>query len=580
MERLARILDFGELKRKTAGKAVVLRRDAGSLVSCAFLLLISMLLASYAPFEGISPFGAACVMAAWASGSDPYFACAGAVLGYMLSGSYTYAASTFVLGAAIALINRQGSIDRVFRLLISFAVQLAALTVISLFTKQRALFLAGALTVSVFASVVLACAIKAFSAISGSRRLGDAELLTLAAAAGLITLSMRNFNVIGASAAMIFAGVCSLFAAYRLGIPAVAFAVTVGAGRVLASGGDMHFIAVLAACTLAAASLRALGKWASLTGFAILGVLFALFVRGLYIFNYAELGIISAIFAAVPAKLYFPDGLREQLYSPGGSETKYGRLQYSVATIGEALEGIAPFLGVREGAMIGTVSDSLKNALKSKPKKIRYRVEFGSAGSAGGISEVTGDSCSFSELEGEFLAALSDGMGSGDAAGRESENLLDLFSRLIDIGFDIGSAAEYVNELLSEYSDGDIYATLEAIRIDLSSGSAKLIKHGAPESFVLRDGSIYTLYGEGLPMGIVDNAAGYVSSFKLLPGDAVVMMTDGVSEALGSSLITAIANNVLEFGDAEMAANSLLDAAAERGSDDDMTVIVIRFEAA
>ena len=58
------------------------------LILDSLLFFMSMLLGSYAPFEGVSPFGTACVMAAWFIGLNPYFACMGAAAGYLLSGSY------------------------------------------------------------------------------------------------------------------------------------------------------------------------------------------------------------------------------------------------------------------------------------------------------------------------------------------------------------------------------------------------------------------------------------------------------------------------------------------------------------
>lgn len=575
MERLIRDIALEAVQKRRLSRRVQLKFDAGALLSDAALFLVSLLLASYSPFDGLSPFGAACVMAAWAYGCGPYSACAGAVLGYALSGSWVYAVSTFVLGLTIFLINRQGSIERVFRLLVSFAVQLISVLIISLLTKQRTLFLAGALTVSVFASVVLACGIKAFAALSGSRTLSDAELLTLAATAGLITLAMRNYNLRGVSPAMVFAGACSLFAAYRIGVPAVAFAVTVGAGRVLASGGDMHFIAVLAACTLVSSSLRSLGKWASLAGFTLLGACFALFLRGSYIFNLWELGIIFLVYAAIPARLYFPEAVKNEIEFCGKGVSKYGRLQYRVAEISESLFILSGSFAGNESILLRSASNSLKKALKEHPCCNKLEVEYGTAEYGSAETDATGDRHIINMLEGGLLAALSDGMGSGSTAGEASEAVLELFSELICLGIEFDKSAELVNDVF-ETEQNELYATLDAVLIDLSDGSARILKQGAPESYVLREGTIYSLYGEGVPMGITEKAPGYASSFKLIPGDTLIMMTDGVSEALGDSLIPAIANNVLEFGDAEMAANSLLDAAAERGSGDDMTVMVIR----
>lgn len=579
MERLIRET-LGEARQAVSARIRLRSIQSGVLIPNIALMLVSALLASYAPFDEVSPFGAACVMAAWTSGADPYFACTGAVLGYVMTGNYAYAVSTLILGAAIFLLNREGSILRLYRLLLSFGIQLVSLLLISLIARLRILYYVGALTVSVFAAVVIAGGFKAFESLPGDKSFSDAELLTLSATAGLITLSMRSFNLWGISPAMIFAGACALFAAYRLGISSVAFAVTVGAGRVLAAGGDMHFIAMLAALSLLASSVRALGKWASLSGFALLGLAFTYLIRGTYVFGPFELGLICLIFALVPSRLYMPDGVKEELLGSPMGEKKYGRLQYRIASLSDVINELAEVCGEREGRILRCVAKTLQGSLRSSSRRIRtFSADYGSASAAVGAAG-SGDSCSVKMIGGNLLAAISDGMGSGSRAAKESRKAIALLSDLLTVGFGVGEAAEYVNEMLSSEGDDEVYATMDVMLIDLDDGEAHLLKHGAPASFVLRDGNIYTLCGEGVPVGIIDEVKGRVKRVKLSAGDTVVMMTDGVSDALGDMLIPAVADNVLEFGDAEMAASSLLDAALDRGHGDDMTVIVARITAA
>ena len=81
-------------------------------------------------------------------------------------------------------------------------------------------------------------------------------------------------------------------------------------------------------------------------------------------------------------------------------------------------------------------------------------------------------------------------------------------------------------------------------------------------------------------VGIIEDAPSGSRRIRLRDGDTVIMMTDGVCDALGEGLDAAVTDNVLSFGDAEMAAHNLLDAAAEHGRVDDMTIIVARIIAA
>ena len=579
MEKMIRELFYGADRGSARRRSGALTHSM--LLPSAALFLFSALMGSYTPFEGLSPFGTACVIAAWYAGANPYFAAAGAALGYALAGEPAYALTCLLMGAGIFALNRQGSIMRVYRLLIGFAGECVSFLFMAAVFKLRLLFLFGAATVSVLAGIVMGSGFRAFGSLSGGRALTDTELLTLSAAAGLATLAVRNFNLWGVSPAMIFAGACALFASYRLGAPAVACAVTIGAGRALASGGDMHFIAVLAAMTLTAASIRSLGKWASLAGFLLTGVFFTAVVRGLFVFGYIELAAVGAIFALVPERLYMPGAVKEELREGAKPDPGYSRLQLKVASLCDVLSELARLGTERDGRILDCVSAALRRALSSGGRtKAKFLTECGHAGSAKGGSEASGDSCAVRELDGKLLMALSDGMGSGKEAAGESRAALGLVCDLMSVGFDVDEAAGLSNELLIKRGRGEMYATLDLMLLDLEEGEARLSKHGAPSSYVLRDGRLLTLYSEGLPVGIIENAGSSSGSFRLKEGDTVIMMTDGVTDALGSGLLAAIADNVLSFGDPELAARSLIDAAKKAGGRDDMTVIVTRLKKA
>lgn len=121
-----------------------------------------------------------------------------------------------------------------------------------------------------------------------------------------------------------------------------------------------------------------------------------------------------------------------------------------------------------------------------------------------------------------------------------------------------------------------LIAASDVVDIDLNSGTAEFIKHGAPPSYILRDGKLYTIYSEALPMGILSSAPPSVHTLRLERGDSVIMTTDGVTDALGDSLIASITELVSVSNTADDAAAALLAAAADKSEDDDMTVIVLR----
>ncbi|MBQ1817657.1 MAG: SpoIIE family protein phosphatase [Clostridia bacterium] len=574
MEKLIREIFYAPADGRSEARA----RRAGLLLPGLALAAFSALLGSYAPFEGLAPFGAAAVMAAWYAGLDPSFAAAGAAAGCLLGGFPAYAIVCAGLGGVIYLINSQGSIQRLYRLLAAFAAECLLFLPVCAAFHIRAALAVGSAAVSVLAAVVLGCGMRSLGSLLGGRSATDTELLTVSAMAGLAVLAMRNFNIAGVSPAMVFAGVCALFASYRLGAPAVACAVTAAAGRVLACGGDMHFIAVLSAMTLVGASLRSLGKWACLAGFALTGVCFAVFIKGLYIFNYAELALSSLVFALVPQRLYMRGAFAgADAFSGRG----YGRLQLKVAELADVLSELARVSGGREGRMLGCISDTLRRALqKPKPRRERLKPLCGRASVTREGSSACGDSALVRQKGGRLLLALSDGMGSGREAANESRSALALISDLLSVGFGVEEAAGLTNDLLTRRGGGDMYATLDVMLIDLEAGTAGISKHGAPPGFVLRGDELISLYAEGLPVGIIENARSASGEFELHAGDTVVLMTDGASDALGEEIETVLARCVLGEPDADLAANAIIAEAAKHGAADDMTVIVARIEAA
>ena len=83
---------------------------------------------------------------------------------------------------------------------------------------------------------------------------------------------------------------------------------------------------------------------------------------------------------------------------------------------------------------------------------------------------------------------------------------------------------------------GECSATVDLCEIDLFTGSASFLKSGAAPSFVVRAGKVFRLEARTLPVGILGNVDAQVIRFDLLAGDLVVMMSDGVSDALGEKL--------------------------------------------
>ena len=178
--------------------------------------------------------------------------------------------------------------------------------------------------------------------------------------------------------------------------------------------------------------------------------------------------------------------------------------------------------------------------------------------------------------DGKLLVLLSDGMGTGEDAHCESSAAVALLGDLLSVGFDSDLALESVNRLLIARGAQDMYATLDAMLLDMNTGVARFIKFGAPPSYILREGKVHPLYCEALPAGIIEEAEAAVQQVRLKRGDAVIMMTDGVMDALGNGLLAALVERVGAANTVQDASDALVGAAVEEGACDDLSTIVIR----
>lgn len=164
-------------------------------------------------------------------------------------------------------------------------------------------------------------------------------------------------------------------------------------------------------------------------------------------------------------------------------------------------------------------------------------------------------------------------MGSGKTARRESEAAIRLLFRLYHAGVQKELVYESVNRMLLAQNETEMYATLDAMSIDLNTGEAELLKYGAPPSFLLRDGQVRTITGEALPCGILAEAKPSVIRLQLKRNDRIVLCSDGVQDVMTEGMEKAI--QTIE-ADSQRIGEALLKLAETRGGSDDMTVMVIR----
>ena len=199
---------------------------------------------------------------------------------------------------------------------------------------------------------------------------------------------------------------------------------------------------------------------------------------------------------------------------------------------------------------------------------------------------VCGDSFSLLELPGgKYLAAISDGMGSGAEAARESENAMALLETVCLGQMEINTAYQTVNELLQLRKRSDeAFSTMDACIIDLFKGVCSWGKIGAAPGYVMRSGRVQAVEGNSLPLGVVSSIEPSISQRTVKEGDILVLVSDGVYDALVDMHSDGISDllPVLKDKDARSIASELVRSAIKKngGARDDMTAIAIKITAA
>ena len=166
-------------------------------------------------------------------------------------------------------------------------------------------------------------------------------------------------------------------------------------------------------------------------------------------------------------------------------------------------------------------------------EKTAFQVLHGVAKVPKEKERVSGDSyVCCQEEEGRFVLGMSDGMGSGIDAAKESGMVVELLEQFLESGFTDETAAKLVNSALVLKRKDDMFSTVDLCTIDLYTGMCRFLKAGAATTFIKRDQWVEAISSTSMALGMVDQVDFETASRKLYHGDFLIMVTDGVLDAL------------------------------------------------
>lgn len=163
----------------------------------------------------------------------------------------------------------------------------------------------------------------------------------------------------------------------------------------------------------------------------------------------------------------------------------------------------------------------------------RYMVYHGIARMVKEGEQLSGDNFSFLTLrDGRFVMSLSDGMGSGAVACKESETVIDLLEKFLEAGFYPDASIRMMNSAMVTHGENNLFSTVDVADIQLDTGKCQLYKVGAAPTFVKHGSHVARIACENPPIGLFSKMEIQTADVTLKHGDFIVMVSDGVLDYL------------------------------------------------
>lgn len=183
----------------------------------------------------------------------------------------------------------------------------------------------------------------------------------------------------------------------------------------------------------------------------------------------------------------------------------------------------------------------------------------------------------FKREDGSMFVLLCDGMGSGEAAQKESGLAVRLLEDFLRSGMDSVAALRTVNSALSlKNEETGAFTTVDLLRIDLYTGAGELCKLGAAPTYLRRKGTVNRVSGAALPAGLAEGGGEPdVTKLELGEGDCVLLVSDGITDAGEDGWVREQLTRFDGISPKELARSIMEESEKRVGAADDRTAVVI-----
>ena len=242
------------------------------------------------------------------------------------------------------------------------------------------------------------------------------------------------------------------------------------------------------------------------------------------------------------------------------------------------LERLSSVVGVRL-CQPGEVEDGAcrLNLMEAEP----LAVSVGIAAMKKPGEKVSGDKGTYFKTDsGVLCVILSDGMGTGSDAARDSDQAVAILEKFLRSGIDPAMSMKILNSvMLLKSAESWGYATVDLMCVNLFTGDTSFYKYGAAPSYVFNGKAVKRIKGESLAagLGMGEGLAPDLVRMRLKPGCTAIIASDGVIADDEDEWIKALMNKGFEDMKA-LARTTLKEAEKLYGANDDMTVVTVRVE--
>ncbi len=213
------------------------------------------------------------------------------------------------------------------------------------------------------------------------------------------------------------------------------------------------------------------------------------------------------------------------------SAKKRGRNEIPIEVLEKTLSEAVARPVRSAGACLRELTDSFEDYVFYED--VNFNTVSGTARRTRQDEDVSGDNFTYMEMDcGQTFMSICDGMGSGEKARDYSEMIIDLLEQLLSSGFGENTTLKLINSVMLTGNQWQEPATLDMALIDRYSGICQFLKMGAACTYIKRGNWVECIKSTSLPMGVMENVDMETITKKLYDGDFVIMISDGIVDAL------------------------------------------------